>query len=196
MNSDINNLVIVTEKLEQFGINYSLGGSGLLLSLGLFNFAHDWDIMTDAPKETIIDALRNFKVEELKSGDYPFGSEYKLLIHKRNPQVEILGNFSIYSTKGLCKMPTVPTSSWNGVQVSAPEVWFVAYALMNRMDKANLLFSFLKNNGARNEILNKLMKEPLPDELLHNLESLFIKHNEGLQYEKNYFLKCIYSYLY
>jgi hypothetical protein len=69
-------------------------------------------------------------------------------------------------------MPTVPISSWNGVQVSAPEVWFVAYALMNRTDKANLLFSFLKNNGARNEILNKLMKEPLPDELLYNLESL------------------------
>ncbi|MBY3624455.1 hypothetical protein HGO21_33670 [Acinetobacter sp. CUI P1] len=172
MNSDINNLVIVTEKLEQFGINYSLGGSGLLLSLGLFNSAHDWDIMTDAPKETVMDALRNFKVEELKSGDYPFGSEYKLLIHERNPQVEILGKFSIYSTKGLCKMPTVPISSWNGVQVSAPEVWFVAYALMNRTDKANLLFSFLKNNGAKNEILNKLMKEPLPDELLHNLESL------------------------
>jgi hypothetical protein len=69
MNSDINNLVIVTEKLEQFGINYSLGGSGLLLSLGLFNSVHDWDIMTDAPKETVMDALRIFKVEELKSGD-------------------------------------------------------------------------------------------------------------------------------
>jgi len=34
--------------------------------------------MTDAPKEQVLDALSNLDVKEGRSGEYPFGTEYKL----------------------------------------------------------------------------------------------------------------------
>ncbi|NOV02277.1 hypothetical protein [Paenibacillus planticolens] len=172
MKPDIESLAAVCEKFEQMGISYSLGGSGLLLSLGLVNSVRDWDVMTEAPKDRALKALQNYEVEEITSGDYPFGSEYKLFIGNVNPQVEVLGCFSIYSDKGLCRMPSIPLSRWNGIQVGSPEVWYVAYALMDRMDKAALLLSFLKETGANKEILGKLMNEPLPHAILQEIESL------------------------
>lgn len=172
MMPDIENLIGITEKLEQSGISYSLGGSGLLLSLGLTDSVHDWDIMTEAPKDRFMAALQNYEVADITSGDYPFGSEYKLLFHKENPQVEAIGGFSIYSDNGLCRMPSIPVCRWNGIQVGSPEVWYVAYALMHRKEKADSLLSFLKEKGADQAILEKLKTEPLPEGILQEIELL------------------------
>ncbi|CAG7639082.1 hypothetical protein ACFQI7_08455 [Paenibacillus allorhizosphaerae] len=169
---DIKNLAVVIEKLEQFHLEYSLGGSGLLHSLGLTGIVRDWDIMTEAPKDRVLEALQNFEVKEIISGDYPFASEYKLLIHDDDPQLEITGRFSIYTRKGLCRIPSLPVSRWNGIHVGSPEAWYVAYALMNRKEKAKLLLSYLKKVGSHQAIINILMNEPLPDEILKEIKSL------------------------
>ncbi|MEC0229585.1 hypothetical protein [Paenibacillus alba] len=172
MEPDIRNLAVVAEKLEQSGIRYSLGGSGLLYSLGLTSIVRDWDVMTEAPKDSVLHALQDYDIEEISSGDYPFGTEYKLLIHRVSPQVEIIGGMSIHTVHGLCKMPALPVSSWNGIQVGSPEVWYVAYALMNRMEKADVLLSFLRETGANKQIIKLLMNEPLPDEILSKIKNL------------------------
>lgn len=168
----IRNLAAVTEKLEQSGISYSLGGSGLMLSLGLTNAVGDWDVMVEASKDRVLHALQRDQIEERRSGDYPFGTKYKLVIQGHGPQVEIIGGLSIYTNKGLCKLPSIPSSIWNGIQVGSPEVWYAAYALMNRMEKAAVLLAYLKKAGANKEILNNLMNEPLPDEIMGEIRSL------------------------
>lgn len=172
MKPDTTNLLAVTERLQHEGIPYALGGSGLLHSLGLTAAVRDWDIMTDAPKEQVMKALENLTVQEARSGDYPFGSKYKLVVQSENPQVEILGSFSIHSDKGLCQLPAVPVSLWQGIHVGSPEVWYVAYALMNRKDKSDLLLHYLKEKEANKEILQRLVNEPLPDELIEVISSL------------------------
>ncbi|KRF08062.1 hypothetical protein ASG89_16640 [Paenibacillus sp. Soil766] len=169
MNPDIRSLVAVTRSLEQAGIRYSLGGSGLMLSLGLTDTVGDWDVMVEAPLEQVKHALQHEQIEEITSGDYPFGTDYKLVVHCDAPQVEIIGGLSIYSSGGLCKLPSIPSSSWNGIQVGSPEVWYVAYALMNRSAKAAILLSYLKEVGANKDILIRLMKEPLPDTIMEEI---------------------------
>ncbi|CAG7647215.1 hypothetical protein PAESOLCIP111_05340 [Paenibacillus solanacearum] len=169
---DLKHAAVVVEKLEQNRIDYALGGSGLLHSLGLTDVVRDWDLMTDAPKHRVLEALQHFEVTEIISGDYPFASEYKLLIHDKDPQVEITGRFSIYSSKGLCRIPAAAVSRWNGIHVGSPEAWYAAYALMNRKEKAELLLSYLKKAVANQSMIHILMNEPFPDEILEEMKSL------------------------
>lgn len=143
-----------------------------MLSLGLTNTVGDWDVMVEDPKDRVMNALQYDKVEEIISGDYPFGTAYKLVVHSHAPQVEIIGGLSIYTNKGLCRLPSIPSTTWNGIHVGSPEVWYVAYSLMKRMEKAALLLSYLKEAGVKREIINILMNEPLPDELLVEIRSL------------------------
>lgn len=172
MNPDIRSLVAVTQSLERAGIRYSLGGSGLMLSLGLTETVGDWDVMVEAPLEGVKHALLHEQIEEKTSGDYPFGTAYKLVIHSDAPQVEIIGGLSIYTDGGLCRLPSIPSSLWNGIQVGSPEVWYVAYALMNRSAKAAVLLSYLQEVGANQDILNRLMNEPLPDAIMGEIRHL------------------------
>lgn len=172
---DIKNLTLVTAQLEVSHIQYALGGSGMLLSLGLTDNVNDWDIMTDAPKEQILKALQPFTIKETTGAEYPFGTEYKLAIHQNDPQVEILGRFAIYNDQQLCNIPTAPTTIWQGVQISAPEVWYVAYALMERTAKADLLLDYLKGQPANKEVIHQLMKEPLPEIIAQQLEGILRK---------------------
>ncbi|MBB6671895.1 hypothetical protein [Cohnella nanjingensis] len=120
----IENLTAVIEQFEQSGISYSLGGSGLLHSLGITNSVRDWDVMTEAPKDRVLNALQNYEVVETTSGNFPFGTAYKLLVHSENPQVEILGRLSIYTDKGLCRMPSIHVSRWNGDGCHYGDAWF------------------------------------------------------------------------
>jgi hypothetical protein len=169
---DIGNLVAVTQTLDQSGIRYSLGGSGLMLSLGLSDTVGDWDVMVDAPKDQVMKALQHEQVAEIMSGDYPFGTDYKLVVQSDAPQVEIIGGLSIYTDEGLCRLPSIPSAMWNGIQVGSPEVWYVAYALMNRSAKAAILLSYLKEVGANKDILIRLMNEPLPEAIMGEIRLL------------------------
>ncbi|MET3293186.1 UNVERIFIED_CONTAM: hypothetical protein ABID98_005909 [Brevibacillus sp. OAP136] len=172
MKPDLRQLLMVAERLENSGIVYTLGGSGLLYRLGLTQTVRDWDLMTDAPKEAVMAALGSLPVEEITSGDYPYASQYKLLIHHEAPQVELISRFAIYSEVGLCTLPLTADMSWQGVRVSSPEVWFVAYALMNRTEKAGLLLDYLRVYGVRHDVMRKLLAEPLPDDIVQVLQEL------------------------
>jgi hypothetical protein len=46
---------------------------------------------------------------------------------------------------------------------------------MNRMEKANLLLSYLRENGVHSDILQRLAVQPLPDEIIRNLTTLTLK---------------------
>jgi hypothetical protein len=172
VNLDLTSLSALTKKLEQSGVSYSLGGSGLLVSLGLTNAVGDWDVVTDAPKDKVLAALENYEVEDLACGDHPFGTEFKLVIRQMEPPVEIIGGLAIHSAKGLCRLPATAVSLWNGIQMGSPEVWYVAYALMNRGAKADLLLAYLKEVGVNRQMIDMLRELPIPDGIL---EALVVK---------------------
>lgn len=169
VNLDLTRLSALTKRLEQAGVSYSLGGSGLLLSLGLTNAVGDWDVVTDAPKDKVLAALGNYEVEELACGDHPFGTEFKLALNQLEPPVEIIGGLAIHSAKGLCRLPATAVSLWNGIQMGSPEVWYVAYALMNREAKADLLLAYLKEVGTNQQMIDVLRELPIPDGVLEVL---------------------------
>ncbi|MGD8190751.1 hypothetical protein ACQCN2_12295 [Brevibacillus ginsengisoli] len=165
MQPSLEPLLAVTKHLEQANITYALGGSGLLYSLGLIERVRDWDITTEAPLEEVMSALDHLAHTASPSGDYPFASSYRISFHHAQPEIDLIGNFSILSEAGTCQLPTIPTFRWEGVAVGSPEVWYVAYYLMNRMDKAQLLHRYLKQHGFNSEVMNKLLSQPLPDDL-------------------------------
>jgi hypothetical protein len=169
---ELNNLMSVVKILDQNNIKYALGGSGLLLSLGLTDKVNDWDITIEIPKNDLLNILKFNELKEIESGDHPFFSKYKFLIHNFNPKVEIIGYFSIKTENGVCNLPSISVRKWRGIQIGSPEVWYVAYSLMNRIEKANKLFYYLKVNGANENIINLMLKEPMPDFLKLRLKEL------------------------
>ncbi|WP_456278431.1 hypothetical protein [Bacillus sp. AK128] len=175
MNLSTTTLQKITDKLEQHQINYALGGSGLLYSLGLGNRVGDWDLTTDASLEEVTDALYPLPYNLISCGDYPFGTKFKLLFDT-NPEIEIIGGFSIYHEDKLCTLPTIQAFRWKEIYVNSPVVWYVGYMLMGRIVKANLLKTYLINHGADHEAVRILLREPLPDYITKELKGFTIKN--------------------
>jgi hypothetical protein len=144
-----------TKILDELRIEYALGGSGLLYSMNLIDKVNDWDITTDCPQKELTRALDNFEWAFAPSGDYPFASLYRISIPRHN--IDIIGKHGIHTNQGICELPTIFTSSWKGIKIGSPEVWFVAYTLMGRHHKASLLYNYLERNGADSSVINKLL---------------------------------------
>lgn len=87
---NIKDLQEIAEKLNHNQIPYSLGGSGLLFYLGLIDKVNDWDIVVECPKEKLIEVLDDLPWTELKSGDFPYASEFR--IHVPSLLIDFIGS--------------------------------------------------------------------------------------------------------
>jgi hypothetical protein len=152
----------VVRRLNAAGIEVALGGSGLLHSLGLIQVVHDWDLTTDAAPERVLAAVEGLTWEEVPYGSIPFASAYRLEIALTGCQVDMMVRFAITTAEGVCALPTFPCGAWQGVPTGSPEVWAVAYRLMQRHPKADLLSAYLREHGARRTVVERLLAEPLP----------------------------------
>ncbi|WP_282938252.1 hypothetical protein [Paenibacillus sp. RC67] len=162
----------VTNRLKDANIHYASGGSGLLYSLGLTEQVRDWDITTDAPIEAVVNALQGIHWTQALSGDYPFASSYRISILHNTLPIDLIGSFAIYSEAGLCRLPSHSAAVWEQIPMGSPEIWAVAYSLMNRQDKAFKLFAYLQAHGANHERIHQLLQEPLPKPLQSKLLTL------------------------
>lgn len=66
--------------LLRAGVRCALGGSGLLLSLGLVDRVGDWDLTTDAPLERVEAALQGWQAARVAGGRPPHASNYVLRV--------------------------------------------------------------------------------------------------------------------
>jgi hypothetical protein len=148
-------LKLIADRLEANEIIYALGGSGLLYSLGLIEAVNDWDITVECSRNELVQILNEFEWMEQNSGDYPFASKYRIQV----PQfkIDFIGFFSLHSNSGIINLPVKQSTRWNGIKMGSPEVWYAAYKLMNRENKASLLYNYLKTNGANSEIIKQLL---------------------------------------
>lgn len=144
----------------------------MLYSLGLSVQVRDWDLTTDAPYEDVAAALHGLPWKQAASGDHPFASSYRLSIDDTQLPIDIIGRFAIHSDHGICRLPALSSFEWQGIPMGSPEVWAVAYSLMGHEAKADKLFAYLHNQGAKPAALQQLLGEPLPDLLRSRLATL------------------------
>lgn len=165
----------LVKRLEANHIAYSLGGSAILYFLGLVDSVNDWDLMLDCPKSKLIEAVAGYEWIEKESGDKPFASEYRMEIESLN--VDVIGGFAFDVDGRRLELPIspIPNVKWHGMHVSSPEVWYVAYHMMGRHEKANLILAFLQTS---NEVVNQdlieslLANDNLTDEIRKGLSML------------------------
>lgn len=162
----------VTLLLERAEVDYVVGGSGMLLGLGLTDDVRDWDLMTDAPEAEVREALAGMELVEESGSSELYGSGCKLRIEETNPEVEIIIGFAIRFEGQDCRMPALTAGVRDGLRIASPEVWMAAYALMGRTEKANLLEHYLTRNGADAQAIARILEEPLPAELSERLNRL------------------------
>lgn len=162
----------VASALARRGLRALLGGSGLLLSLGLVSEVRDWDLMTEAPLDKVTAALEGLQWRPDKAGDPPFATEYRLAISAGDRAVDLFGRFAIRTAGGVCRLPAIAAHTWQGVEVCAPEVWVAAYALMGRNEKADLLRGWIRQRGGADPgAVERLLLEPWPPEIRAELVS-------------------------
>ena len=159
------------QDLEARGVEFALGGSGLLLALNLAEIVRDWDITTDAPLGEVMGALAGIPLQNIDTGDPTFASAYHLLAEPGGIEIDISGSLAMRTDDGICHLPTVVSGYWNGVPVGSPEVWAVAYRLMGRDAKAGLLSNHIRSTSARGDIVRRLLAEPLPADISYEVRS-------------------------
>ncbi|WP_342555618.1 hypothetical protein [Paenibacillus sp. FSL R7-0652] len=150
----------LVKQLEQKGISFTLGGSGMLYYLNLAQSVNDWDLMVDCPKSTFIEAIDGYEWTEQESGDGLFASEYRIEIRSCN--VDVIGGFAFRVEANILKLPLshIPDRTWHGMNISSPELWYTAYHMMGRKEKSDLILEYLQTN---NEIVNQHLLNSLLD---------------------------------
>lgn len=179
---EIKDLVRITDELKESGISCALGGSGLLHALGLVEQVNDWDLLVECSKEKLLKVIQRYSWQEQSSGDGLFASEYRIQVVPIS--IDFIGYFALRSSKGIVRLPLEKEEAegkrngnrhtWHGISLSAPEIWYVAYKMMGREPKAELLYNYL-NHTARNEKLimklvrNDMLEESIKEDLLQLL---------------------------
>lgn len=128
----------VVSALQQHGFRPALGGSGLLVALGLADVAHDWDVTVDGPAERVAAALESagLAYQDRSDRQGPYASGRRLVL---DGPVDLLVNFALRGPEGVEVLPSRVTGQWRGLPLADPIVWARAYRLLGRADKAMLI---------------------------------------------------------
>lgn len=108
-------------------------------------------------------SLNGFNVAVKSNESETFCSDYILALHEEG--IEIVGDYAIRCGSDMCRFPSIRGGTWGDIPIASPEVWTIAYQMMGRLDKTELLFDYLKRTGVREGAVDLLLKEPLPSEL-------------------------------
>jgi len=172
MTPNFEQLQVIISKFRECRLKAALGGSGLLYALGLTEVVHDWDLTTNEPLHEVMRCLNGFHVIEKRRVSETFRSEYILALPDED--IEIIGGYAIRCGREICHLPSIIGGAWRDVPMASPEVWAVAYDLMGRLDKAELLFGYLQRAGVSRYALELLLEEPLPSALRARLEAMTV----------------------
>lgn len=163
--------------LTDAGITWALGGSSVLIAHGLWDRPPtDWDLTTDADPAAVRAALSGLVRadggpavrENPQTGDGHFATAARFVIE---PKVDLMVRFAIRAEGGVVHLPTIVSRTWQGMPVGSQAVWAVAYRLMGRPVKPDLLAGWLRENGADPQTKALLLAQPLPGALRAEVES-------------------------
>lgn len=130
----------------------ALGGSGLLVALGLVTIAQDWDLTVDSREDAVREALDEggFRYWDGTGGDRVYATRRRFVIDGGDHSIDLLVGFALRSADEVVPLPTQVTGSWRGLPLADPVVWERAYLLLGRPKKAAVLRQWL-NDERRQE---------------------------------------------
>ncbi|MFE0424914.1 hypothetical protein [Streptomyces sp. NPDC058953] len=126
----------------------ALGGSGLLVALGLADQANDWDLTVDSPGDAVHQALveGGFGFTDRTGGDRLYGTRRRFVIDGGDHSVDLLVGFAVRTADEVVPLPTRVTGVWRELPLADPVVWERAYVLLGRPGKAALLRQWLSDD--------------------------------------------------
>lgn len=136
----------VVRLLRAHGMEPALGGSGLLVALGLAETANDWDLTVDAPEDAVRAALDEggFRFSDGTTRARPYATRRRFVVDGGDHAIDLLVGFALWSPEEeLISLPTRVTGWWKGLPLADPLVWERAYVLLGRPAKAALLRRWL-----------------------------------------------------
>ncbi|WP_146147483.1 hypothetical protein [Prauserella shujinwangii] len=137
-------LLHLVATFEKQGLAPAVGGSGLLVALGLADTARDWDVTVDAEVPPVVAALEHTGLPYRDGTDHDFyATERRYVVDGGDHDLDLLVNFAIRTPGGTERLPARVTGRWRGVPLADPAVWARAYRLMNRPAKAETLERWL-----------------------------------------------------
>ena len=126
----------VAERLRAAGVEFLLGGSGLLFALGIDVPVRDIDLMLrPEDRERFQDAAGDWLVGVTTSPGPVLTSAWKATLEVEGCEVEGLGGLGFAGGPAL---PFRAEGEWRGVPLAAPEIWWAAYRAY-KPDRAALL---------------------------------------------------------
>ena len=158
----------VIATLERAGIPCALGGSGLLAALGLTASVRDWDLQVDAPARLVYPQLDPARTRYVGSDALHADEKVEL----PEDRIEVICRFAFFTPDGIVELPAAIGERREGLPLACAEVWAVAYWLLEREAKAAALLAHLEAQGARAELIDALLAQPLPPALSGRLRRL------------------------
>ena len=168
----------ITARLDRAGIEWAVGASGLLASLGLVDQVNDWDIQVEADPEALRALYADLPHEFHGHGGCH--ADWKLSFGEA--RTEVIPRFAFFVPAGVVHVRLAVSRHWRGLPIASPEGWACAYALMGELDepslrarraeRAELLFAWLERTVADRARLEAMLKEPLPAALAERLRAL------------------------
>ncbi|MBX9470756.1 hypothetical protein [Microcella sp.] len=124
------------------GVLSVVGGSGLLVSLGLTDEAHDWDLVlppgTVEAVERVL-AAKGLGAQRAPGGHPRFATEALFTVDAGDHSIDVLVGFAIRTDDGVVTVPARAGASWRGLVMARADDWAVAYRAMGRDARAQLL---------------------------------------------------------
>ncbi|MBI1798240.1 MAG: hypothetical protein HYR73_00970 [Candidatus Eisenbacteria bacterium] len=164
MHPPLDPLLEIGARLDRAGIVWALGGSGLLLALGLVDRANDWDLTCGEPADRVATIFEDIAHE--RSGASGVHADEKIVFTAE--RTELICRFAFFTPAGVTRIPTLVSARWRGVPLVSPEAWAAAYALMGelessaqRRERGQVLFTHLARTGANREVVEQLLEQPL-----------------------------------
>lgn len=171
-------LRMLTARLDAAGIEWAVGGSGLLAAYGLVNRVNDWDVQVEAGPAQLQELFADVPHEFFEHNGCH--ADWKLTFAAQ--QTELIPRFAFAVPGGVVRVPMKVSRRWNGLPIASPEGWACAYWIMGehddeslrakRAERAELLLGWLARHGADRARLEIMRAERLPEVLAARLAVL------------------------
>jgi hypothetical protein len=162
-------------RLDAAGLGWGLGGSGLLVALGLAPSAGDWDLQADADIRAVERALAG--LTWVRSDANGCHADHRLRLTA--VPADVIVRFAFTTPRGRVRIPVAARGRWHGLPLASPEGWAVAYALLGELEgpesrraKSEALFAHLDRCGVDDGTRDALLAQPLPAALAMRLRAL------------------------
>lgn len=135
-------------RLHAIGVPSVVGGSGLLASLGLVDRVNDWDLVTDAEPRVVQQVLDDLQLRYSRAEPSGvFGTEALFKVSAPDHEIDVLVRFALHSPRGVVPIPAEAGSTWRGLTMARAEEWSIAYRLLGRHARADMLEGLTSPRG-------------------------------------------------